>query len=634
MKCAVCGVLCTVYCALCIGNWELGDTRHKVTDRQQVQTMAAAAETTVEMDLYKVAHNYIEKMLAVGDSGDKSIRVLLLDNNTAPIISLVSTQSDLLKKEIYLVDRLENETRDRLRNLKCICFLKPNDLTITNLSQELGNPKYSSYDIYFNNAIFKSRLERLAESDDLEIVNSVIEVFQDYYVLNKSLFTSTNILNPLSLNKIQNWDPVSLEGSTESLTSLLLSLNMKPIIKYESNSPMASKLANAINYEMSSNNQLFDQLTPKKDISPLLLILDRKNDPVTPLLFPWTYQSMINELLNINNSNNSVDLSRLSNVGEELRTVIMNETQDPFYAKSMYMNFGDLSTLLKRYVDDYKVKTKTNSNISSIKDMKFFLENYPEYKKMSLNLSKHMLLTSEIDKQINSQRIWETSEFEQNMCSNNETSHHDDDYQELEMFLFDKPKADGTPTFPLNDHIKLKLLSLYALKYESFPNNRINSLLQKLNNPVFNKFIPILLKYSGNLRRMSGEDGNIFNKLGGNSSATNHVAALFSNISGNNASENAFMQHQPRIANLLDKIIKGKLNTTSNFANVGKNAMESKFPPREIVVYMVGGVCYEEARFVDEFNKNTDGVRIVLGGTHTLSSKRFIDDLTAVGGTW
>lgn len=88
--------------------------------------MTTVKNTSTEMDLYKVAQNYIEKMLATdSDSANKNIRVLLLDENTAPIISLVSTQSDLLKKEIYLVDRLENENRDKLRNLRCICFLSP-----------------------------------------------------------------------------------------------------------------------------------------------------------------------------------------------------------------------------------------------------------------------------------------------------------------------------------------------------------------------------------------------------------------------------------------------------------------------------------------------------------------------------
>jgi hypothetical protein len=593
--------------------------------------------TTAEhMDLYKVAKNYIDRILSSNNEEDKAIRVLILDHNTAPIISLVSTQSDLLKKEVYLVDRLENENRDKLRNLKCICFLKPDDSTITKLSQEIENPRYASYEIYFNNIITKSRLERLAESDDLEIITKVFEVFQDYYVINKSLYTATNILNPFSINKIQTWDQPSMESSLDCLKSLTLSLNMKPTIEYETNSKMAFKLATAFNYEITSNNQLYDQLEPEKDITPLLLILDRKNDPITPLLFPWTYQSMINELLEINNTNNTVDLSHLSNVGEELRTVIMNENQDPFYKKSMFMNFGDLSTLLKEYVDDYKIKTKTNSNISSIKDMKFFLENYPEYKKMSLNLSKHMLLTSEIDKQINSQRIWETSEFEQNMCSNSETSHHDEDLKELEIFLFDKPNEDGSNVKPLDELIKLKLLALYALKYEAFTNNQINVLLNKLNKPKFNKFISIILKYAGQKSRMLGEDGNVFNKVGALSGAASHVAALFNNISGHhNVSDNAFMQHQPRIVNILDKIMKGKLGiNNSNFGTVGTKSNENRVPPREIIIFIIGGVCYEEARFINELNKTTDGVKIVLGGTQTLNNKGFINNLLDVGDGW
>lgn len=603
---------------------------------QFVSKMANTKVSMTSMNLYSVAQDYVERMFSTtsGDNGNgnsSSIRVLLLDNNTSQIISLVSTQSDLLKREIYLVDKLENVDRDKLRNLKCICFLKPTDLTVSKLSEEIGNPKYADYEVYFNNSISKSRLERLAESDDYEIINKVAEVYQDYYVLNRSLFTAININNPFLYNEIQSWDSSSLESSIESLTSLVLSLNMKPIIKYESNSKVALKLANAINYELSSNSQLLEQIEPKRDVSPLLLILDRKNDPITPLLFPWTYQSMINELLGINNNNNSVDLSHLSNVGEELRTVIMNETQDAFYAKSMFMNFGDLSTLLKEYVDDYKTKTKTNSNISSIKDMKFFLENYPEYKKMSLNLSKHMLLTSEIDKQINSERIWETSEFEQNMCSSSDMTHHDDDLTELESFLFDKLKPDGTQPKPLDEKVKLKLLALYALKYETNQNNQIQFLLKKLNNALFNKFISTILKYAGKNARMSGDDGNVFNKIGNSGilGPANHVAALFNNISGhNNENDNAFMQYQPRIVNILDKITKGKLELNGNYATIGKEInVNSKIPPREIVIFIVGGVCYEEARLVEDFNSRTDGIRVILGGTHTINSKIFVDNL-------
>ncbi|GMF00815.1 unnamed protein product [Ambrosiozyma monospora] len=191
---------------------------------------------------------------------------------------------------------------------------------------------------------------------------------------------------------------------------------------------MCSKLASSVNYDINTNTQLFDQLTAK-DVPPMLLILDRKNDPTTPLLFPWTYQSMIHEILGI--SNNTVDLSQAPNASEELATVILNETQDQFYKESMYKNFGELSESLKKFVETYKAKTKTNSNINTIQDMKYFLENYPEFKKISLNLSKHMMLSSEIDRHINEQRLWEIGEFEQAMASTSDNSSHSAHLTEL-----------------------------------------------------------------------------------------------------------------------------------------------------------------------------------------------------------
>lgn len=34
--------------------------------------------------------------------------------------------------------------------------------------------------------------------------------------------------------------------------------------------------------------------------NPIVLLLDRKDDPVTPLLTQWTYQAMIHELIGLN----------------------------------------------------------------------------------------------------------------------------------------------------------------------------------------------------------------------------------------------------------------------------------------------------------------------------------------------
>ena len=66
---------------------------------------------------------------------------------------------------------------------------------------------------------------------------------------------------------------------------------------------------------MKSNEILFD-FRPSQ-VPPLLLIIDRLNDPVTPLLSQWTYQAMVHELLGIQNGR--VDLSLVPDIRPELQ---------------------------------------------------------------------------------------------------------------------------------------------------------------------------------------------------------------------------------------------------------------------------------------------------------------------------
>lgn len=102
----------------------------------------------------------------------------------------------------------------------------------------------------------------------------------------------------------------------------------------------------------------------RTDVPPLLLILDRRDDPVTPLLMQWTYQAMVHELITI--SNNRVDLRNVPGIREELKEVVLSPESDAFYKANMYNNFGDLGVNVKALVDEYQDKSKSNTNIQTI----------------------------------------------------------------------------------------------------------------------------------------------------------------------------------------------------------------------------------------------------------------------------
>lgn len=54
--------------------------------------------------------------------------------------------------------------------------------------------------------------------------------------------------------------------------------------------------------------------------------------------------------------------------------VVLSCTQDDFFARNRFSNFGDLGVAVKTLMDDYQKATRLNENINSIEDMQAFLE--------------------------------------------------------------------------------------------------------------------------------------------------------------------------------------------------------------------------------------------------------------------
>ncbi|KAH3679871.1 hypothetical protein WICMUC_000614 [Wickerhamomyces mucosus] len=558
------------------------------------------------------------------------IKVLLLDEGTTSIISLNSTQSELLEHDIYLITRIDNPNRDKMRHLTAICYLNATEDSINYLLDELRNPKYATYEIYFNNIVSKVQLERLAESDDMEVVTKVQEIFQDYLTINKELF-SFNLKAPrhrIYGDHLNSWTGHSLNRVTQGLTSLLLSLKVKPIIRHEANSRMAAKLSQDLVHNIEkTNSSLFDFKT--QDTPPLLLILDRKNDPITPLLIPWTFQSMVHELLGI--ENNTVDLSNTPSISKELEKIVLSSKQDKFYEESMYLNFGDLSDKIKDYVFQYKSKTNSKKKIESIEDMKQFIEEFPEFKKLSGNVSKHMTLASELNRQIDLLRLWEVSEVEQNLSSHDQ---HNLDLQEIEKLLLDQNEDPSKPKTPVANDLKLKLVILYALRYEKNPNNQIPRLKSILQNQGISlqgiAMVDYFLQWSGINQRLDEEE-SIFDKATSN---------LMSGLKTNHNTDNIFMQHVPRLEGIISKAVRGKLSERdypilSPYANneyYNVNLFTEK--AQDIIVFFVGGTTYEEARIIENLNKANSHVRIILGGTAIHNTKSFLTEIEDAGSRW
>ena len=133
----------------------------------------------------------------------------------------------------------------------------------------------------------------------------------------------------------------------------------------------------------------------------------------------------------------------------------------------MYLNFGDLGVNIKNYVNDFQNRHHNSVNIESISDMKKFVEEYPEFKKLSGNVSKHVTLVSELSRLVSRDSLLEVSELEQNLaCVNNSN-----DLKEVQNLI---------KRSSITDESKIKLVLLYTIRYGMQNRNEVNSLVDLL----------------------------------------------------------------------------------------------------------------------------------------------------------
>lgn len=102
-----------------------------------------------------------------------------------------------------------------------------------------------------------------------------------------------------------------------------------------------------------------------------------------------------------------------------LQEITLTTSTDPFFQTHHLSTFGDLGTALKDYVQSYQSRSlaSTPANIQSIADMKRFVEEYPEFRKLGGNVSKHVALVGELSRLVGRDKLLEVGEIEQGLAT-------------------------------------------------------------------------------------------------------------------------------------------------------------------------------------------------------------------------
>lgn len=578
------------------------------------------------MDTINALRSYIESVL----TNIHDMKVLLFDDETSHIASLVYTQTELLKHDVVLIEPLNkcvNKPADEaLSILNCVCILRPTSQNIHDLRNELNSPHFNTYYIFFTNVVQKEWLQILAQADHCCKVFVVHEIFIDVLALNKRLF-SLNIpscLNTLSTQSIQSIQPsrdstnpasLIMQRIVDGLFSILCAFKLKTAIRYEATSPLCKAIGERLSSQIDDNNDLFQSTSA----ASLILLIDRRTDPVTPLLHNWSYQSLLHEFFGI--QNNIVKIKNRP-------PIVLDERTDDFFCKNLNSDLGRLGAAHIEFLKSVQEHQNKCKDIQDIEALKNFIRTYRSYQEEKARLERHTELLSSISTEVNNSTIaGDLKAFaliEQDIVTENQQSKQ---FEQVMSIIRDSR---------VTDQNALRVALLFSIKYENSKDYLANltdikgALYARHNGDSMIEILDRYVLFAGNSYRRS-------EKLFANQSIFSKAKNL---IGFNDNGKTQFTRYTSNFETVLQKIEKKQLDST-NYPSI--RDLPGSLEPKKIIVFFVGGATYEEAKLAydkaypanlindgsnnataNNNNNANGGMDIIVGGTTIHNMNSFI----------
>lgn len=533
---------------------------------------------------------------------------MVLDDFTTGVISSGYSRSEMLLREVYLFERIDTifETPERLNHMKCIVILRPSKDNIELLIRELNRPHYRTYHIYFTCRIGSTLVKKLSEADEIEVVRCIRELPLDYQPVTPFLFSLKLENRTFDLNN-NSWLPEGLRRTSDGLVSALIALQINPFIRYQTQSELCKILAEKVS-NMMKNESIYNKSwlsVAPSDIDSLLVIIDRRNDLVTPIVNKWAYYAMIHEQFNI--TNNRINLVDAPNrKAKDPTEMLISVENDQFFDDNYHKSYGELGNTLKNSIENLKSQTKSKHSVETMEDMKRFIDEYPETRRYASNLYNHVFLVSEITRIVTEHNLITISECEQEIaCS---SSINNDLVKKLKQLV------SSSMIRPL-DAIRLVSLFIVCKPNKSGLNDLIK--LLKSRKDISDQDI----EFISQLREFTlSKPQNPLDET------VQQMTRMI--VQGVKGVENTLTQYRPSLVKTIDDLRKGCRLKETDYAYSGERPKTIKDEsPKRLIVFLVGGVTYDEALLADQINRSTN-VQVIVGGTSIHNFRSFKDEVT------
>ena len=277
-------------------------------------------------------------------------KIFIYDLPCRAIVSPQMSVSDLRKEGVTLHLQLEGgeNAREAIEDVPAVYFCRPTVENLKIIASDLEKSLYSRVHLNFVTKLQRSEMEYFAkmvvQTGSLGKVASVHDQYIDYVCLEDRMFTLNKSKSYVQYNQSNQTDAIMesiMDEICYGLFSVVSTLGVLPIIRCpRGGAPemVARKLNRMIAEQSTTRNA--------SNLSrPLLVIMDRNSDLITPLQHTSTYQALVDDVLQHSSNRVSFVVQDKNSDGKKAigqkKTYDLDADKDPFYSKYKFSPFPE-----------------------------------------------------------------------------------------------------------------------------------------------------------------------------------------------------------------------------------------------------------------------------------------------------
>lgn len=505
---------------------------------------------------------FLDKIKFLNDE----LKILIMDNSAHLVMSILFSKKEMNDINFFQFSNIDQNINID-PNAKLVFLLESTKENFDKIKIKLSNKLKIQCYIYFTEKLSMENL-KLTSILCCPNVKVIDELLLNYNVIHKYGFhLNTENLTPSEDDKV---------NIVNKLFNVMHNLEYMPEIIHTDNSTLCTEIYNLLKKKISNNQVHF-----KENHKNLLIILDRKNDSITPIITSWKYISMIHNIMNVTNNK--------TNDG-----TIIDLYRDEFLDEHCFDNYGQICEKIRDNTEKLILMRAVINGKKISDELKELPQLLSSYSSLSDIVNIHNKLMGQIVKEVRNNNLMNISEIEQSL-TNKKTIINKKLIDEIIAVIENKT---------VSDHHKLKLILIYVLGSND----------QKINAKLFGKLFDNVIDKSlvnivDGVMAYANYDSKTPDKF------RNLLNYIISKMVVKN--EHVLMKYVPEIKYIADKLICNKIEINRSVLNFNVNRYEN------IVFYIVGGITYDELSVINDLNNSTK-FKFFIGGDNVLNSTKFI----------